>query len=440
MAGFWGISKMRRSVGLSVLFAASLMGGTAMAADLILPPILQPAAMAWTGFHIGVHAGVGMGNLGYTQDQFDPDPDTYYEYATEFALGGVQFGYDHQFADRWVIGAEVEASKLTAEYVVNEGFPPLFSADWQASLTARLGYLPTPDTMLYVRGGVAAIGTRSEDGFGNTSSGSVLAGRIGVGAETFLTDSLSARIEANYFMPSEEFLPNDGESFSPRMLTVTAGLNYNFGGETSSYPATAEPAIDWNGFYAGVSGGFNAGLMIRDTDVPLTDVGPWGSDDFSFGGYVGYNFLLSPALLAGIELEGNWQNHEFFDPMGGGILVPPETLFATIGESAGLSARFGFLTNPSTLVYGKLGAGVIRTTVNEDFYAVDGDDSFSQLLPTVQIGAGIEAAIADNTTLRVEGIYTRALDGVVVNNSQLSQIDTHTPHMLTGRVGLAWHF
>ena len=427
---------MRRSVGFSMFLAASLMGGTAMAADLILPPILQPAAMAWTGFHIGVQAGVGMGNLGYTTGS---SPGTYSEFATEFALGGVQFGYDHQFADRWVIGAEIEAGKLTAEYIVYEDFPPLFWADWQASLTGRLGYLPTPDTMLYVRGGIAAIGVRSEEQFDGVPTGSVMAGRIGVGAETFLTDSLSARIEANYFMPTEAFLPSDGESFSPRMLTVTAGLNYNFGGETSSYPATTDAMIDWNGFYAGISGGFNAGLLIRDTDEVGADVGPWGSDDFSFGGYVGYNVLLSPAFLAGIELEGNWQSHEFHDPMGGGILVPPPTLFATIGESAALSARLGFLTNPSTLVYGKLGAGLIRTTLNEDFYGVDDGSSFTELLPTVQIGAGIEAAIADNTTLRVEGVYTRALEGITANNAQLNQI-SHTPHMLTGRVGLAWHF
>lgn len=433
---------MVRAAGISAVLAAGLMAGTAMAADLYipaLPPILQPAAMAWTGFHVGVHAGVGMGNLGYTQEQPDPDPALYYEYATEFALAGLQFGYDYQFADRWVIGAEVEASKLNAEYVVNEGNPPLFWADWQASLTARLGYLPTPDTMLYVRGGVAALGTRAEDFFAGIESATVVATRIGVGAETFLTEQISARLEANYFIPSEGFtLANDIETFDPRMLTVTAGMNYSFGNETAPFPQTPDAAINWDGFYAGINGAFNAGLMIRDFDVALADNGPFGSDGFGVGAFLGYNFMLNEYSLLGLEVEADWQSHDFYDPQGAfGPTFP--TLFATLGESAAVSARAGFFTNPSTLVYARGGFGVVRTTVNEDFYGLDGE-TFSELLPMVQIGAGIEAAIADNTTLRVEGVYTRALEGLTVNNAQDEQIAAHTPHMLTGRVGLAWHF
>ena len=48
-------------------------------------------------------------------------------------------------------------------------------------------------------------------------------------------------------------------------------------------------------------------------------------------------------------------------------------------------------------------------------------------------------ALTEKLTLRVEGLYTEATEGLVVNNSQPDQI-TLTPSLLTGRVGLAYRF
>lgn len=69
---------------------------------------------------------------------------------------GLQAGYNH-VSGRWLLGAEVSATGLQVEgtAVKTEGREKVYETEynWRADITARLGYLVTDDTLLYVEGG-----------------------------------------------------------------------------------------------------------------------------------------------------------------------------------------------------------------------------------------------------------------------------------------------
>src|SRR5580704_6513599 len=84
------------------------LGSTALAADIPArqaykaPAYTAPALIYnWTGFYIGGHVGgafAGDNSLQGSDGRF---------------LGGVQGGFDYQFATNWVVGAEAQYSWLS---------------------------------------------------------------------------------------------------------------------------------------------------------------------------------------------------------------------------------------------------------------------------------------------------------------------------------------
>src|SRR3954451_12170397 len=98
---------MKKTILGAALLAA--FAGQAFAADMPARPYTKaPAYTApqvvynWTGFYIGGHVGgafAGDNSLQGSDARF---------------LGGVQAGFDYQFAPNWVIGAEAQYSWLTS--------------------------------------------------------------------------------------------------------------------------------------------------------------------------------------------------------------------------------------------------------------------------------------------------------------------------------------
>src|ERR1700684_947736 len=111
----------------------------ALAADLPArtytkaPAYTAPEAVYnWTGFYIGGHVGgafAGDSSLQGSDGRF---------------LGGVQGGYDYQFAPNWVVGAEAQYSWLAGGNSSGTTFPggTLVTAnnDQLGSVTRRIGY------------------------------------------------------------------------------------------------------------------------------------------------------------------------------------------------------------------------------------------------------------------------------------------------------------
>mgnify|MGYP003350531317 CR=1 FL=1 len=99
----------------------------------------------WTGFYLGGHVGLLKGN---TEVSDSYGPPIYGGFVpTPGFLAGLQAGYDHQFAPRWLAGMQLDGSLLTAQGTNTclQSGNELIGADcrayphWLATLTGRLG-------------------------------------------------------------------------------------------------------------------------------------------------------------------------------------------------------------------------------------------------------------------------------------------------------------
>jgi outer membrane immunogenic protein len=202
----------------------------AQAADLAARPYTKAPAYVpapiynWTGFYIGGHVGGAFGgdhNLaGFTRNGNDG-----------VFMGGVQAGYDTQFAPNWVFGLEANYSFLdtNGDPFVNRGL---------GSVTGRLGYTWGP-ALLYVKGGYAWADTRNTGGFGGGTFSDTHIGRdgytVGAGLEYLFTQNWSGKIEYQYYnfghanaIFTDANLNQTIVGFTNDEHTVKVGLNYRF--------------------------------------------------------------------------------------------------------------------------------------------------------------------------------------------------------------------
>lgn len=224
----------------SAFIAAAALSSSAFAADLpartytkaSAPAYTAPAAVyTWTGFYIGGHLGGAFGDGSSIQGD-----------GGRF-MGGVQGGYDYQFATNWVLGIEAQYSWMDRN---NTGrlFPGgtrvTSNNDQLGSVTGRLGYTWGP-ALLYAKGGYAwkdgnSIGvTTNGTAQPYTTSGNAKDGyTVGAGLEYMFAPSWSAKLEYQYYNFGNTTLtsgpaPIVGASYNNDEHTVKAGLNYRFG-------------------------------------------------------------------------------------------------------------------------------------------------------------------------------------------------------------------
>ena len=232
--------KMSNLGAASLAVALAALAGPALAADMPARPYAKaPAYTApavvynWTGFYIGGHVGgafAGDNSLQSSDARF---------------LGGVQAGFDYQFAPNWVLGAEAQYSWLGGGNNNNLVFPAGTVvngrvADQIGSVTGRLGYTWGPG-LLYAKGGYA---WRDGNNIGVsvagvptafTTSGNRKDGyTVGGGLEYMFAPNWSAKAEYQYYnFGNATFAsgPADitGRSFRNDEHTVKAGVNYRFG-------------------------------------------------------------------------------------------------------------------------------------------------------------------------------------------------------------------
>jgi len=236
---------MKKLLLATVALAALGATAPALAADLAArpytkapPPIAAPI-YNWTGFYLGGHLGVAFGNdNNFNGLVVGSNNDARF-------LGGVQGGFDYQFAPTWVLGIEAQYSWLGGD-AVNVAFPngAVFTNDRRGigSVTGRLGYTWGPG-LLYVKGGYAFADNNerlvvlgapvafSLDG--NHKDGWT----VGAGFEYMFAQNWSGKVEYQYynfgdsrFVTPVALAPFG--SFRNDEHTVKAGINYrfNFGG------------------------------------------------------------------------------------------------------------------------------------------------------------------------------------------------------------------
>ncbi|HLX18115.1 MAG TPA: outer membrane protein [Bradyrhizobium sp.] len=210
-------------------FAADLPARTYTKAPVYTAP---EAIYNWTGFYIGGHIGgafPGGNSLENGNDRF---------------LGGVQGGFDYQFAPNWVVGVEAQYSWLTGNNGNGAVFPggTLVTAntDQLGSVTGRFGYTWGP-ALLYAKGGFA---WRNNDNLA-VSVGGVPAAftvdanhrdgyTVGAGLEYLFAPNWSVKGEYQYYnFGTTTFTsgpaPIVGARFRDDEHTVKLGINYRFG-------------------------------------------------------------------------------------------------------------------------------------------------------------------------------------------------------------------
>ena len=232
----------------SIAIVIALTSAPAMAADMRLPPPPAPPpplAYNWTGFYLGAHMGSAWTNSEWTTlgvSGTDASID-----AAGF-IGGVQAGFNYQFAGGWVIGLEGDYTGSTMSKSANGCFADptqtcTLKNRWTALLTGRLGYA-FDRSLFYVKGG-AAWGEFNYQNPDPVNSGDIFSANqtrsgwtIGGGWEYAFTPNWSAKIEYNFLDFGNDTVtlsgPLTGTSFTENIKNnisqVKVGVNYRFGG------------------------------------------------------------------------------------------------------------------------------------------------------------------------------------------------------------------
>jgi len=121
---------------------AALCAGLAAA-----PATAQSPDASWTGPYGGGHIGYGWAGLNVTENHY-PRGSGNLEDLTYGLLAGVNL----QIGERLLIGLEGDYAWTNMDGLIGGD---TYGLDASASFRARLGYLPLPQTLLYLTGGAA---------------------------------------------------------------------------------------------------------------------------------------------------------------------------------------------------------------------------------------------------------------------------------------------
>jgi len=216
--------------------------GIASAADAVVlepTPEVLPAGFVWTGGYIGLQGGWQWGrdhtaeSSGGVPTGLDEDLDS------DGFIGGVHVGYNWQNG-QFVYGAEADLEFATVDggYRIAGPDGTDFDMNWQASIRARIGYVPAERLLIYGTGGVAfgdleytyVQDDATFESFGSTEVGWT----VGVGAEYAFTDNLTARLEYRYTdfgdvsNLSTVAFPGFTYDHDPQFHAVRMGVSYKF--------------------------------------------------------------------------------------------------------------------------------------------------------------------------------------------------------------------
>lgn len=186
--------------------------------------------------------------------------------------------------------------------------------------------------------------------------------------------------------------------------------------------AIAEP---FNGPYLGAQGGYDSYHLDTTGIFPgFSGRADFGGTGGSFGLFAGYGKTFNNVYLGG-ELEGslNSADAKLSDNVGDNFGVKSKNTF-------GAAIRAGFLLNPTTLLYGTVGA--VRSK-----YDGTGQLTGSKSLTGTRLGLGAETAISAKVTARLGWSYTDYQDYKYAGGG----INAKTsPTESLFRLGLAYHF
>jgi outer membrane immunogenic protein len=162
----------------------SLIATPILAADMAVKasPAPAPSVASWTGFYLGVDAGYGWTNNSVTLAPNDPASASIlagtglgapgeqpvvssYNLRPSGAVGGIEAGYNWQVGRNWLWGIESDFSfsRLNGQAIgtslfvngTTQSANVLQDTDWYGTIRGRLGWLATPNLLIFGTGGFA---------------------------------------------------------------------------------------------------------------------------------------------------------------------------------------------------------------------------------------------------------------------------------------------
>jgi outer membrane immunogenic protein len=469
--------------------AAALLGTavSAQAADMAVkaPYLKAPVAMVydWTGFYIGVNAGVGIGR-DYTRLAIPGGASFEATYLNpQGALGGGQVGYNYQvqnsFFGALVFGveADIQGTGMRDSFTCLLGCLPALNAnfnqklDWFGTVRGRIG-IATGPVLSYVTGGWAygSVKTTLTETIGTTGTFASNQNRggwvIGSGLEASLGGNWTGKIEYLWMNLGDRLDLFTLNGFPQAMSTdireqiFRVGLNYRFGGNGAAY--VPPPPSNWAGFYLG--GNVGGGIGRDRTAFSLT--GPGGTstelfnlspDGFNGGIQAGYNWQAANWVF-GLEadIQGSSQRDNRACVQLCNPTVAPAS-FAAYDASlpwfGTVRGRVGYSVG-SSLFYatGGYAYGGIKTKISTLFAGTASNVEFSNTKGGWTVGGGIETpftfltgVLGNNWTSKTEylyvdlgtqtGVFTFPVGAAIVTATNSTQVREHI-----FRTGLNYHF
>lgn len=215
----------------SVCWGAALVAVSAapvLGADLGRGPAVSPEPYTfeqsapferWDGFYLGIAYGYA---TGWTDAASNGSA---FDIKTTGNMGSVFGGYNWQFG-RGLLGAEAEIG--TGDVGGSENATSV-DLNHFGALRARLGYLMTPDFLVYGTTGLAYADFDLK-AVGSTQSETFTGYQVGAGTELKFSEPWSLRLEYLYTDLGSETLDHNGlaNTYEPDFHTVRAGLSLKF--------------------------------------------------------------------------------------------------------------------------------------------------------------------------------------------------------------------
>jgi outer membrane immunogenic protein len=458
------------------LLATALVGlGSAptLAADLAARPYTKAPALAavydWTGFYIGVNAGVGIGRDRLQQDFFQVGSPYSFYASPQGGFGGGQLGYNWQTGSMFgpvVFGveADIQGAGLSDDRT-NFGLVGINTRydqklDWFGTARGRIGIANGP-VLSYVTAGYAFGNVRTDvtQTFGaataTSSTDRLQSGWVvGSGVEAALGGNWTGKIEylylnlGNKIDNSAILLATTPLASEIRENIFRVGLNYRIGGNSSYVPVAA---ANWAGFYLGGNFGSGTGRDRSSLSIPAAPVIEnfnLAPDGINGGIQAGYNWQAANVVFG---LEADIQGSTQQDNKTCVFLCIPAgraAYDATLPWFGTVRGRLGYSVG-STLFYatGGLAYGSIKTKINTVSFVGPVTQSFSHTNAGWTVGAGIETPLrllgllGPNWTTKTEYLYVdlgSTSDSFVFGALPATTTRSVTEHIF--RTGINYHF
>src|SRR4029450_5440385 len=421
------------------LLAPPLVGlGSAptLAADLAARPYTKAPALAavydWTGFYIGVNAGVGLGRNRFQHD-FLGVGSVYSFYASpQGGFAGGQVGYNWQTGSPFgpiVFGveADIQGAGLSDDRTTFNEAGVLRNynqkLDWFGTARGRVGSANGAVLSYFPAGfAYANVKTNASASFGgvtNTFSNERTQGGwvVGSGVEAALGGNWTGKIEYLYLNLGNKSDIAALAAATPintelRENIFRVGLNYRIGGK----PYAPVAAANWAGFYLGGNFGSGTGRDRSTLELPaaaLFQTFNLAPDGINGGVQAGYNWQAANWVF-GLEadIQGSTQKDNktcvtFCAP--GLVSAAYDATLPWLGTVRG---RLGYSVG-STLFYatGGLAYGSVKTKIATNSFVGPVTQSFSHTNAGWTAGGGIETPftllglLGPNWTTKTEYLY-----------------------------------